>query len=274
MSITFTKLFSSITESTVWCEPDQTRLVWITMLAMADNQGRVWASIPGLANRSRVPVEAANRAVARFLEPDQYSRTTDHDGRRIEPIDGGWRLLNHDKYRRIRDQEAIKASKRRYINERRARERAVLKSSTFSTVDQNRINAEADTEAVLNPPHPPADAVGRFRVFWDQYPNSHRKVAEEQCLARWMADGCADVFQQVMDGLGAWKESEQWAKAGGAYIPSPLIWLKQKRWLSARVKKASSAPPVWKPEPELTDEQKAAANEARKRVMAAVRVVK
>jgi hypothetical protein len=49
MSVTFTKLFSSITESTVWDEPDRVRLVWITMLAMADKHGRVWASVPGLA---------------------------------------------------------------------------------------------------------------------------------------------------------------------------------------------------------------------------------
>ena len=86
MSVTFTKLFSSITESTVWCESERTRLVWITMLAMADRQGRVWASIPGLANRARVPMEDCQIALDRFLGPDRYSRTSDNEGRRIEHL--------------------------------------------------------------------------------------------------------------------------------------------------------------------------------------------
>jgi hypothetical protein len=123
------------------------------MLAMADRVGRVWASLPGLANRARVPLEDAKAAIDTFLAPDPYSRTPDFEGRRIEPIDGGWRLLNHEKYRQIRDEEVTKEAKRNYINERRARERAaavdaVEQSRTQSNfVGQGRDNAEADTEA-------------------------------------------------------------------------------------------------------------------------------
>lgn len=146
MSVTFTKLFASITESTVWCEPDSTRLAWITMLAMADSKGRVWASIPGLANRARISVDATRTAITTFLSPDPDSRTPDYEGRRIEPIDGGWRLLNHEKYRAIRDEESVKESKRRYINARRERERLAV--SDVETVDRSRCNAEAEAEAL------------------------------------------------------------------------------------------------------------------------------
>jgi hypothetical protein len=37
----FTKLLSSITDSTIWGESDGVRIVWVTMLAMADRRGRV-----------------------------------------------------------------------------------------------------------------------------------------------------------------------------------------------------------------------------------------
>ena len=111
------------------------------MLAMADRKGRVWASIPGLANRARVSIKEAESAIKKFLSPDKYSRTKDFEGRRIEEIDGGWKLLNHEKYRAIRDEEIIKESKRNYINNRRAAERNV------ENVDRSRHNAEADTEA-------------------------------------------------------------------------------------------------------------------------------
>jgi len=144
MSVTFTKLFSSITESTVWAEPDHTRIVWIAMLAMADHAGRVWASIPGLANRARVSIDKCEEALNTFLSPDKYSRTKDFDGVRIEAIDGGWRLLNHAKYKAIRDHESIKESKRKSIAKRRAEEKA---AKEMSTVDRGRHNAESDTEA-------------------------------------------------------------------------------------------------------------------------------
>ncbi len=148
MSMTFTKLFSSITESTIWTENSETRLVWITMLAMADSRGRVWASIPGLANRARVTIEHVESALEKFLGPDKYSRTPDNEGRRIEVIDGGWRLLNHAKYRAIRDDEAIKESKRNYINTRRAKERSVEGSRTPSNGSEDgRANAESESDA-------------------------------------------------------------------------------------------------------------------------------
>src|ERR1700753_3636169 len=108
MSMTFTKLVSSITESTIWTEDDHTRLVWICMLAMSDKFGRVWASIPSLAKRARVPIESVEIALNKFLSSDKYSRTKTNEGRRIDVIEGGWQLLNYAKYRAIRDEESIR----------------------------------------------------------------------------------------------------------------------------------------------------------------------
>ena len=151
MSMTFTKLFSSITDSSIWCQDDHTRLVWITMLAMADKHGRVWAAIPGLASRARVPVEAADRAIAIFLAPDPHSRTKDHDGRRIEPIDGGWRLLNHAKYRAVRDEEDQRAKTRERVRRFRAKPTGNADVTPCNargvTVTRGNDNADADADA-------------------------------------------------------------------------------------------------------------------------------
>ena len=91
----FTKLFSQILDSTIWDEPWNVKGVWITMLAMADHQGRVMASIPGLARRATVSLLECEAALQVFLSPDSYSRSSEFEGRRIEVIDGGWRLLNY-----------------------------------------------------------------------------------------------------------------------------------------------------------------------------------
>ena len=95
----YTKLFHSILDSSIWQESHQTRIVWVTMLAMADQHGEVQAAVPGLAKRAGVTIAEAEQAIETLSAPDTYSRTPDHEGRRIAKIDGGWEILNHAKYR-------------------------------------------------------------------------------------------------------------------------------------------------------------------------------
>jgi hypothetical protein len=95
----YIKIFQSILDSTIWRAPDHVRLVWITMLAMSNKHGEVDASIPGLADRARVSIPQCEEALEMLGSPDPYSRSTEYEGRRIENIEGGWRLLNHAKYR-------------------------------------------------------------------------------------------------------------------------------------------------------------------------------
>ena len=136
----FSKLFSSITKSTVWCEPHTTLRVWITMLADCDFHGRVYASIPGLANLARVTVEECELALETFLAPDQYSRTPDNEGRRIEVIEGGWRLLNYELYREKRDPEARKLQNREA--QRRCRARQHVSAEMLTNGDQTQTSAQ------------------------------------------------------------------------------------------------------------------------------------
>jgi len=95
----FTKLFGSILDSSVWRESKETRLVWVTMLAMADRDGEINASIPGLADRAKVSLDECLEALKIFQSEDKWSRSPEHGGRRIEVIGGGWRILNHASYR-------------------------------------------------------------------------------------------------------------------------------------------------------------------------------
>lgn len=96
---TYSKLSSSLIHSTVWREPDHVRLVWITMLAIADRHGIVRASVPGLADAARVNIDSTIEALKRFSGPDQWSRSKVDEGRRIREISGGWELINHGLYR-------------------------------------------------------------------------------------------------------------------------------------------------------------------------------
>ena len=95
----YAKLFSSIVSSTVWCEDDKTFRVWVWMLSQADATGHVEGSIPGLARLTAYTNEEVVHAIERLSSPDEYSRTKDHEGRRIAACSGGWQILNFPAYR-------------------------------------------------------------------------------------------------------------------------------------------------------------------------------
>jgi hypothetical protein len=125
----YTKLFNSILASTIWRENDKTRLVWITLLAMSDKDGICEGSVPGLADFARVTVAECEAALEVLSSPDKYSRTSEHEGRRIETLDGtGWRLLNHAKYRAKMSED----ERREYNRQKQAEHRAKLKAETVN----------------------------------------------------------------------------------------------------------------------------------------------
>src|SRR5436190_17656495 len=116
----YTKLYSSIVTSSVWCEPHTTVLVWIAMLAMADADGVVEGSVPGFASLARVTVDEMRSAVATLSFPDPDSRTPENEGRRIRPFPGGWEILNYWLYRKAaQEKEGSKAPAMRALRARR-----------------------------------------------------------------------------------------------------------------------------------------------------------
>jgi len=119
IEIMYTKLFNSIVTSTVWQESSDIRVVWVTLLALADKNGEVQASIPGLANLANVSIPDCEEALAALSAPDEYSRTPDNEGRRIQAINGGWELLNHGTYR----DKATDADRREQARLRKQRQR-------------------------------------------------------------------------------------------------------------------------------------------------------
>ena len=66
--------------------------------------------MPGLAAAARVTLAECQEALASFLAPDPYSRSKEHDGRRIEEVDRGWRLLNYERFRNARDEDRSDAA--------------------------------------------------------------------------------------------------------------------------------------------------------------------
>jgi len=69
------------------------------MLFMSDRNGLVEGTIPGLARIAVVTLQECQEAIGVLLAPDPHSRTKDFEGRRVKEIEGGWVVLNHEKYK-------------------------------------------------------------------------------------------------------------------------------------------------------------------------------
>lgn len=141
--MSFVKLHGSILDSSIWSQTDTTRLVWITMLAMANENGVVEASVDGLARRAVVSIESCEGALAALLGPDPRSRDGTA-GERIEKVPGGWLVLNHGNYRERRTAEQVATAKR--VAEHRARKKALEVELAKATVSHGR-PAKADAGA-------------------------------------------------------------------------------------------------------------------------------
>jgi hypothetical protein len=224
MARTFTKLFNSITESTIWVAPDTHRITFIAMLAMADQHGRIWGSIPGLANRARVPVEDARAAIASFLAPDPDSRTKDFEGRRIEEIDGGWRLLNHAKYREMRDADDRREYQREWDRKNRTRPKSDSESDRIRQIRHDP--TEAYTEAV-KPLRPSGEDQSGFDDFWKAYP---RKVKKRRAQKTWLVLKPDNQLVQIILRAVERHKASEWTPDRMQYVPHPSTWLVDRRW--------------------------------------------
>ena len=143
----FTKLFSSIVDSTIWREEMHIKVVWVTMLAKAYRNGFISSSLPGLADAARVTIPQCEDALRVLTSPDPYSRTKDFDGRRAMVTDGGWILLNYLKYRKVQDEDEVRIATAERVRKHREKYSVTNVTNVTNVTDVTPSNAIAEGEA-------------------------------------------------------------------------------------------------------------------------------
>ena len=149
----YVKLFSDILLSSLWAEDNNVRIIWITLLLLADEDGMVRSTAAGIAHTARIDPEKTKQALITLERPDPDSRTPDNEGKRIERVEGGYMVLNYLRYREMTDRERQRAQSRARV--KAYRERLKVKQIPASNdVTHNvtlgnalLLQAEADAEA-------------------------------------------------------------------------------------------------------------------------------
>lgn len=118
----FTKLDSGLLKSSILAESLETFKVWIILLAACDENGVAEVSPIYLESVCRIPLAKIKEALAILESPDENSRSENDDGRRIERVDGGFKILNYQKYRIKSYSKSKEAIRKREWREKKASE--------------------------------------------------------------------------------------------------------------------------------------------------------
>lgn len=212
------------------------------MLAMADANGVVGASVGGLARAANVTIEQCRKALDSFLGPDPDSRdgTT---GERIEKVPGGWFVINHANYRdkQTREQELAAARTRKWrerkaavtsddVTERDVTERNGHPASASASVSASGLASAEGESAERGKPKP--DLMRGFAEFYDAYGRKVKKVRAEEA---WRRMKCYLIAEEVIAAAKVVAENveEQFRRY-------PDKWLKDRGWLDSPPTRSSN----------------------------------
>jgi len=221
----YTQLFSSIVASSIWCENEKTRVVWITLLAICERDDIAYCSIGGLARLANVGLEDCQKAIEVLSSPDTDDSSGIDEGRRIRKAEGGFFIINRARYR----DKAVSEERRKYQAEWMKNKRRL---STLTNIDTSETETKTETEKTFmnkRPTAPPPTA-----KINGEFPTRPENVQEviEFCLGTLaLTENDAKALRQHWRGNGlkvngkpmnSWKHTASNWQRRSMFFPSLL----------------------------------------------------
>ena len=89
--------------------------------------------------------------------------------------------------------------------------------------ESNPIQSESESES-----NPNTSRASAFDTFWKAYPKKSGKGAAEKAFSKLPAP--ASLLPKMLEAIELQKQSIQWQKENGQFIPNPSTWINQRRW--------------------------------------------
>lgn len=247
-SAIYAKIFTSLYQGTLRGKAHEI-LVFTNLLAHADKEGYVDIHPRAISEEVGLPVEQVRAALDALEAPDEESRTPDENGKRIVRMDEhrawGWRVVNHAKYRNLRNEEERREQNRQAqarTRERKAQESASVSNSQHASARVSKhqqssaesahtdtdtdtdTNAEASDQEHVQPAAARATAT-RFAEFWSEYPmRKGKKVA----LSKWKQKGLDAIADRIIEDVRRRKaQDRQWLDG---FVPHGSTYVSQCGW--------------------------------------------
>jgi hypothetical protein len=247
----YAKLFKSIYAGTL---RGNTRclVVFTNMLAHADAAGWVDMHPRSIAEEVGLTIDEVKAAIAELEAPDPESRSPEEEGRRIVLLDAhrswGWRVVNHGKYRAIRNEED-RREQNRLAQERfrkKSKQSKPRSAQAEAEAEAEEVKTSPDGEALTQQPQQTQQKTERnanamrthgedppgFLEFWATWPKSDRKQDRKKCAAKWKREGFHSKAGEIISHVEAMKSSKQWREG---FEPAPLTYLNGERWADGQL---------------------------------------
>lgn len=208
----YVPIFDSIFQGSL-CGRYPDTAAWMFLLTLADKNGVIDMTPHYISTVTGMPLEMLLECIGRFMQPDEHSRTKDHDGRRLVPLDPdrqwGWRIVNHGKYRE-------KARKQAYDRQRtesgadaaRKREARAAAKESPTCPDASRdvplSNTNTNTNTSTPPVSPPSGGKTTKRAA--RLPDDFELTAKRRAVAEAEGVPAERTFAKFCD---------HWRAAGG-----------------------------------------------------------
>lgn len=159
----YTPIFRKVLTSALWAFHPSVRCVWLWLELSADPEGYVAADVRGVAQGANVSLKEARQALIVLAAPDpEADEAHPWQGRFIDRVPGGYRVLDFEEQRELARQESKKAANRRYMRRVRAEARGEPLTSTEAANDSN-----VDTGGETSSNSPPTRTIPRTKTKTD-----------------------------------------------------------------------------------------------------------
>jgi hypothetical protein len=162
----YVKLFPSMFEGTLVAKgPWQAIVTFSMMLMLCDETGEIDWTPEAIANKTTIPLDIIRTGIEALEQPDPDSRNPELEGRRIVRLadhrSWGWRIVNYQHYRNLRNKEERREYQREYQQNRRDSRKQLLtgvnnrhQSSSKSTqaVSSKKKQEERSSSTLVAPP--------------------------------------------------------------------------------------------------------------------------
>lgn len=208
----FVKLFSQILDSSI-ADNRKLRHFFTDLLLCADASGNVMMTDTAIARRIGATVDEVEWGLKELSSPDPRSKTPDHEGRRIERLEGhgyGWKILNYEMYRAMRDAEQLREATRIRVQRHRAKKavmacndsNALRNAGNAMQKEEEEVEVEEKEEVGVKAPRKAKPSKLDYPLFGDSDSPEFREAMtewfeyKEQRKERYTPDGWNRIVAQ------------------------------------------------------------------------------
>lgn len=229
------KIFDSIYDGTL-AEDWRALITFQQFIVLCDADGIVDMTPQSISRRTGIPIEHIKAGIEILEKVDRFSRTPDEDGRRIELIDEhrpwGWHIVNHEKYKNMRDADTIRAQTRERVRKHREKKRHV----TQGNAQKRHTDTDTDTKdqnnmSVLKKPTCKHKEI--IQIYLETLPELpgivearySGSVKEKNLKARWLEDEAHQDLEFWRAFFGIVRKNKFWMGENDRGWKADFEWL-------------------------------------------------